>query len=122
MGVVGIIRAAIINYASANRSTDNRYSIYTYEGSDDPEATDSGRSQDNVFSDNKITGGSETIKLQQADGTQFIDNVFSDVTTTRFDDVTETLMKGNTGLDDAKLKVENACFDSASDSGYEPVC
>ena len=100
----------------------NRYNVYTYEGADAPEATDSGRSQNNVFSDNDITGGREAIKLQQADGTQFINNAFSDVTTTRFDDVTETLMEGNSGLDYAKLKVAHACFVAGSDSGYQPLC
>ena len=101
----------------------NRYNVYTYEGADAPEATDSGRSQNNVFSDNDITGGREAIKLQQADGTQFINNAFSDVTTTiRFDGVTETLMKGNSSLDYAKLNVAGACFDAASDSDYEPLC
>lgn len=84
--------------------------------------TDSGRSQDNVFSDNKITGGQNTINLRQADGTQFIDNLFSNVTTITFEDVGDTLMKGNSGLDSADLDIKNTCFDAASDSGYEPLC
>ena len=103
-------------------SAKNRYNVYTYEGTDTPDVTDSGRSQNNVFSDNDIIGGREAIKLQQADGTQFINNIVSDATTIRFDDVTEMLMEGNSGLDDAKLKVAGACFDAASDSGYEPLC
>lgn len=100
-----------------------RYNAYTYLGSDDPDVVDSGRPQDNVFSDNTIIGGDETIKLKQADGTQFIDNIFENATTIRFDNSTETLMSGNTGLDDAELKVANgACFDDESDAEYTPTC
>ena len=84
---------------------------------------DSGRSQDNIFQENTISGGLESIKLKEADGTQFIDNTFENVTTIRFDDVTETLMSGNTGLDDVELKVANgACFDEASDDDFTPTC
>ena len=68
---------------------------------------DSGRSQDNIFQDNTIIGGLESIKIKEADGTQFIDNKFEDATTIRFDDATGTIMSGNTGLDDVTLKVNN---------------
>lgn len=72
-------------------------------------------------------GGEETIKIQEADGTQFLDNVFEDALVVRFDDATMSLMQGNTGLDveggEVELKVDNgACFDGDSDGGYEPVC
>lgn len=84
---------------------------------------DSGRPQDNVFRDNEVSGGDETIKLKESDGTIFDNNDFSDAKTIRFDDATEMLMTGNTGLDDAELKVSNgACFDEDSDDGFEPVC
>ena len=100
-----------------------RYNIYSYLGSDAPDVVDSGRSQDNILRENIISGGLESIKLKEADGTQFIDNAFDNVTTIRFDNVTETLMSGNTGLDDAVVKVDNdACFDEASDDAYEPTC
>ena len=84
---------------------------------------DSGRSQDNIFQDNTIIGGLESIKIKEADGTQFIDNKFEDATTIRFDDATGTIMSGNTGLDDVTLKVNNgACFDEDSDADYTPTC
>ena len=84
---------------------------------------ESGRSQDNIFQKNTIIGGLESIKIKEADGTQFIDNIFEDVTTIRFDDATETIMSGNTGLDDVTLKATNgACFDDSSDSAYTPTC
>ena len=83
----------------------------------------SGRSQDNVFSGNTITGGDETIKLTVADGTEFIDNAFKSAKLMRFEDAKGTIMSGNTGLDNAKLKVsKGACFDKKSDSRYKPVC
>lgn len=84
---------------------------------------ENGRSQDNVFSDNTISGGKESIKIKEADGTQFIDNDFDDVTTIRFDDATDTLMSGNTGLDDIEIKIRNdACFNEDSDSIFVPTC
>ena len=84
---------------------------------------ESGRSQDNIFQENTIIGGLESIKIKEADGTQFIDNTFEDVTTIRFDDAEGTVVSGNTGLDDAELKVNNgACFSEASDAAYTPTC
>ena len=84
---------------------------------------DSGRSQDNIFKENTFVGGDESLKIKEADGTQFIDNTFEDATTIRFDDATEILMSGNTGLDDVEVKVANgACFDEDSDGDYSPTC
>lgn len=77
----------------------------------------------NVFSENTITGGAETITLTASGGTEFIDNTFKRATAVRFDDATETVMSGNTGLDNVKLKVANgACFDEVSDPGFTPIC
>lgn len=99
-----------------------RYNTYTYLGSDAPDVADSGRSQDNVFQENTIVGGAESIKLMDSDGTQFIDNIFEDAKTIRFTDARNTLMSGNTGLNNSKLKVANgASFDARSDSGFEPI-
>lgn len=84
---------------------------------------ESGRSQNNVFIENEISGGDESIKLKQSDGTVFKDNNFSDTETIRFDDATEVLMKGNSGLSGVELKVTNgACFDEDSDDDFEPTC
>ncbi|CAN0159350.1 unnamed protein product [Scytosiphon promiscuus] len=125
------------NIFSNNEIVDNvQYNAYSYLGSDLPETVESGRSQNNVFSENTFRGAGETIKIKEADGTQFIDNVFeaeeSVVPVVRFDDATMNLMVGNTGLDPAadedaeggfELKVSNgACFDGESDAGFEPVC
>ncbi|CAM9855811.1 unnamed protein product, partial [Laminaria digitata] len=104
-------------------SGSSKYNTYTYLGSDAPDVVDSGRSQGNIFQENTIIGGLESIKIKEADGTQFIDNKFEDATTIRFDDATGTIMTGNTGLDDAELKVTNgSCFDESSDSEYTPTC
>ena len=63
------------------------------------------------------------MRIADSDGTQFIDNTFVDAATTRFDDSTDTLMSGNTGLEGIKIKVvHDACFDSKSDSAYTPTC
>lgn len=84
---------------------------------------DSGRSQNNTFLNNTVSGGRESIKLKEADGTTFQENIFINVTTIRFDNATETLMLANTGLQDVELKVvDGACFDEGSDSGFEPTC
>ena len=100
-----------------------RYNTFSYLGSDAPDVVDSGRSQNNIFQDNTIVGGDESIKLKEADGTQFIDNKFEDATTIRFDDATGIIMSGNTGLDDVELKVASgACFDEASDADFTPTC
>ena len=83
---------------------------------------ESGRSQDNEFHDNHIIGGVESIKLMDADGTKFIDNTFEDATTIRFNDAKKTVMVGNIGLNNTKLKVANgASFDASSDYGFEPI-
>lgn len=83
---------------------------------------ESGRSQDNCFQENTIIGGTETLKIMDADGTEFIGNSFEDAATIRFDDSARTLMSGNTGLHNAKLKVHNgASFDQNSDFGFEPI-
>lgn len=84
---------------------------------------DSGRPQNNVFSDNTITGGDESIKLTVADGTEFIDNTFEGVTALRFDDSKGTVMSGNTGVNNVELRISNgACFGKISDAGFTPVC
>lgn len=99
-----------------------RFNTFSYLGSDAPEVGDSGRSQDNVFRENTIVGGLESIKIKEADGTQFIGNTFKDASTIRFVDAKKTLMSGNTGLDDSKLEVANgASFDGSSDHGFEPT-
>lgn len=103
-----------------------RYNIFTYEGSDEPWVAKSGRMQDNVFSDNTISGGDESIKLKEADGTEFTSNTFKDAKTIRFVDCEDTLMSSNTGLKGVEQKVEDACFDGKSDSDdstdYRPTC
>ena len=82
----------------------------------------SGRSQGNCFRENTMIGGTETLKITDADGTEFIGNSFEDAATIRFDDAARTLMTGNTGLSDTKLKVHNgASFDRHSDFGFEPL-
>ena len=101
----------------------SRYSVYLYEGNDVPETTSSPRPQYNRFEGNTITGGGESMRVADSDGTQFIDNTFVDAATTRFDDSTDTLVSGNAGLEDIKIKVVNsACFDGKSDSDYTPAC
>lgn len=101
----------------------HRYNIYTYEGSDEPWVTDSGRSQSNHFKRNTIIGSDESIKLTMADNTKFRDNVFQDATKVRFEDSTGTLMKRNTGLDDVEIRLdENACFQRSSDAPFNTVC
>ena len=100
-----------------------RYNAYSYLGSDAPHVVESGRSQDNLFQENTIVGSLETLKIMDADGTQFVGNSFEDAVTIRFDDAARTVMSGNTGLNNTKLKVNNgATFDEKSDYGFEPVC
>lgn len=99
-----------------------RYNTYSYLGSDAPDVVMSGRSQDNIFRDNTLIGGKESLKITTADGTQFIDNAFHEALTIRFDNATKTTMSGNTGLTGVKLKVANgASFDEKSDYGFEPI-
>lgn len=100
-----------------------RYNVYTYDGTDEPWVVASGRLQNNIFSDNTITGGTETIKLRVADGTEFLDNKFEEATTARFEDCSGTLLSGNTGLDGTKLRItDGSCFGKGSDNTYTPVC
>lgn len=114
------VPARVLTSSTANRA---RYNFYTYQGTDAPDVADSGRSQNNVFKYNIVHGGDETIKLKESDGTVFQENMFFSATVIRFDNATEVLMVGNTGLDDAELKVDNgACFDDDSDVGFEPIC
>lgn len=100
-----------------------RYNFFTYEGSDPPDVVGSGRAQNNIFVENEVAGGDETIKLKESDGTVFRDNDFTDAKKIRFDNAKNVLMVGNTGLDDVELRVSNgACFDEDSDEGFDPVC
>ena len=98
--------------------------MYAYLGSDEPDTVDSGRTNNNEFIGNTISGGAETIKLQESDDIIFTDNAFTDPDTIRFDDSTMMLMTGNTGLEDAQLKIQNgACFDPESDDDmFVPTC
>lgn len=106
----------------SKRPSLRRFNTFSYLGSDEPEVSESGRSKDNVFKENTIIGGLESIKIKEADGTQFIDNSFKDASTIRFVDATKTLMLGNTGLDDSTLKIASgASFDKGSDHGFEPT-
>ena len=85
--------------------------------------TDSRRSYDIIFRNNKLIGGEESIKLKEADGFEFVDNTFEDASTVRFDETEGTLMSGNTGLDDVEVKrLGGSCFDGASDSDWTPSC
>lgn len=104
-------------------SPQNRYNVYTCEGSDEPWVLPTGRPQNNVFSDNSIIGGRESIKLTFADGTEFLNNTFESADTVRFEDCTGTVMSGNTGLGAVELKVtDGSCFDGISDPAYTPAC
>ncbi|CAM9125414.1 unnamed protein product, partial [Laminaria digitata] len=104
------------------RSSMTGYNAYAYLGSDAPDVVESERSQENFFPENTIVGGIETLKIMDADGTEFIGNSFEDAVTIRFDDAVRTVMSGNTGPNDTKLKVNNgASFDKKSDYGFEPI-
>lgn len=82
----------------------------------------SGRSHDNLFKENTIIGGIESITVKESDRTQFVKNAFKDAAKIRFDDAERTVMLGNTGLEDTRVKVANgAYFDKTSDHGYEPA-
>ena len=97
--------------------------MYTCEGSDNSWVADSGQSQDNIFSDNTISGGEQTIKLTMADGTEFIDYTFENAKTVRFENCEGTLMSGNIGLRSVELKITDcSCFDITSDSDYKRFC
>ncbi|CAN0483251.1 unnamed protein product [Scytosiphon promiscuus] len=92
-------------------------------GSDEPWVLPTGRPQNNIFTENTMIGGGETIKLTTADGTEFIDNTFEDAETVRFEDCEGTLMSGNTGLDGVEMKVtEGSCFANGTDPAYTPTC
>lgn len=102
----------------------HRYNVYTYAGSDAPWVADSGRPQDNLFTNNTIVGGREGLKITMADGTEFFNNKFTDVKVVRFQNSTGTVMSGNTGLEGVELKVtDGSCFKRSSDVVfYHPVC
>ena len=80
--------------------------------------------KNNIVMDNMIIGGGkESVKLKAANGTQLIDNTFDDPTKIRFDNSYETLISGNTGLDDVKLRVTyGSCFAEGTDGAYTPLC
>ncbi|CAM9995604.1 unnamed protein product, partial [Laminaria digitata] len=110
-------------------SGSTEINTFSYLGSDEPEVGESGRCQNNTFRENTIVGGGlESLKIKEADGTQFIDNTFEDAAKIRFDDATGTIMLGNVGLNESELEVDNdACFDELSlesyeDIDYEPLC
>ena len=95
----------------------------TYLGADKPEVSRSGRSKDNVFKENKFSGTRESVKVKEADGTQFLSNRFKSTDKIRFYDSTGTIMKDNSGLSSTEVKVtHSACFDRKCDDGYTPTC
>lgn len=104
----------------------NRYNAFTYVGSDAPDTDEGkdGRPYDNTYSGNTMSGATESIKLKDADGMVFENNKFTgDNLVIRFDNSTDTVMTGNTGLGSVELKVFNeACFSSESDAEYTPTC
>lgn len=83
---------------------------------------DTGRSQNNIFDGNTIVGGEQSIKIKEADGTQIINNEFVDAKVAEWTDSEENLVEYNTGLDDVKVKVTDACFAEGSDDDFEPEC
>ncbi|CAM9879543.1 unnamed protein product, partial [Sphacelaria rigidula] len=102
---------------SENRIEDNavedsiEYGFYTYEGSDLPEVMDTGRNQRNVFVNNIVRGGPQSIKFGKSDHTWVITNTFEDAKIIQFEDCTETWVTNNSGLDDVEVKVqEGSCF------------
>lgn len=101
-----------------------RHNLLTYLGADKPVVTNTGgRSQNNVFKENKFSGKGESLKVKMADGFQFIDNNFKSADKIRFYDAQETIMKGNTGLSGTEIKITHAsCFDDKCDDGFDPMC
>lgn len=91
--------------------------MYTYKGSDGPDVEATGHPQDNLFESNTVIGGPQAVKFKESDGSQLINNVFSDPGTVEWSNSTGNVVMGNTGLDEAtevKL-VEPACFESTDE-------
>ena len=101
-----------------------RHNVLTYIGADKPVATNTGgRSQNNIFKENKFSGDGESMKIKETDGFQFLKNNFKSADKIRFYDSTETIMKGNTGLKSTEVKVtHSSCFDEKCDDGFDPMC
>lgn len=79
----------------------NRYGLYVYEGNDPPEdddvASNAGRCQRNVFTNNFVHDyTSEAVKLQGSDENLFVGNTFvAPVSTFRFAQGTNNVMQDN---------------------------
>ncbi|CAM9570770.1 unnamed protein product, partial [Hapterophycus canaliculatus] len=114
------------NTIADNKILDStKYNAFTYVGSDAPDTEEGkdGRSYENTYTGNTMSGGVETIKLKDSDDMVFENNAFTgDDLVIRFDNCTETVLKGNTGLGNVELKVLNTCFSSESDDEYTPTC
>eukprot|EP00904_Undaria_pinnatifida_P005815 jgi/Undpi1/2363/HiC_scaffold_13.g05746.m1 len=113
------------NFIYDNDFVDNyKHNVLTYIGADKPVATNTGgRSQNNIFKENKFSGDGESMKIKETDGFQFLNNNFKSADKIRFYDSTETIMKGNTGLKSTEVKVtHSSCFDEKCDDGFDPMC
>lgn len=99
-----------------------RYALYTYEGSDAPDTVDSGYPQRNVWINNTVEGGPQSIKFKQSDYNTLVNNVFTDPGVLQFNLSTQNEMINNEGLEDMELKVENSCFTEESDEEFQPRC
>lgn len=110
---------AVIQHLLASQ---HRYALYTYEGTDAPDVVNSGYSQDNIFQGNTIIDSAEAMKFKESDGNQIINNLFVDATSIQFANSSQSYVYNNTGLEDAELSVDNACFAEGSDAQFEPIC
>ncbi|CAM9241261.1 unnamed protein product [Choristocarpus tenellus] len=100
------------NVVRNNKMTNNeRYGVFFYMGSDDPQASLSygGRPRNNLIVENTIDGPLEGqgIACKESDGDEFRDNTFLNIESMRFDASTETLVVGNSFEDGVVFRLEN---------------
>lgn len=88
--------------------------FYTYEGSDEPDASD-GRPSENIFEANIVSNTATGVKISQGDSNEFLDNTFTGTEELEFKESSNTRWIGNSLPSGACLE-DSTDFTSDSDS------
>ncbi|CAM9851371.1 unnamed protein product [Ascophyllum nodosum] len=103
----------------------SKYGLYTYQGSDAPDASSDGRLGDNSFYSNTISNTETGMKIAEADDTVITGNTFTGTSLLEFKDAQDTVWSSNTFKDaDSDLCYKNfkSSTFASTDETLPPLC
>lgn len=111
------------NVVAGNTLEDHQgYDVYQYAGSDPVAEVESASPTANVFYANKFAGNVGGARLDDSVDTQLVANVVGDWAGFEFRDSSNTLIVGNSFLEDMTYSSSSSCFNAASDVSFGDVC